>query len=531
MSSNVKTARLNLFDRMVAAVSPQAGVMRLKARTVLAHYEAAKPSSQRKARRDNSSPNQLVGKGAVPMRNNMRYLDRNHDLVTGALTTMVNNIVGPAGITPEPQPQNLDGSINSEYAQALTEAYNDFARRPEVTWQHDMSQVQRLVCRSWLRDGECFAQRLIGPVPLLDHGTRVPYSLELMEADMLPMEYDEGDTVRQSIERNAWGRVTGYWVYKTNPSETFSLVNALKRIPADRMLHVALRDRIGQLRGVTKFASVITRMEDLKDFEESERIAAKLSAMLCAYVKRNSPVDIGYEAPVDSDGNAINRQFSMAPGMIIDTLVAGEEIGLIDTKRPNPNLIHWRDGQLRAFASGISASYSSISRNYNGSYSAQRQELVEQWVNYAALTDLFTELFMRPTWSDFVLAADLSGVVRTPKGIKPGTADACQFVAPSMPWIDPLKEISAWVMAVQAGFASEVEVMRKRGVSPDELLRQVVAWRKKTAAAGVVFNSDAAVADAQNVAVQNNTANSTNTDPNTPTPAADPAPGNTNAQA
>ena len=54
--------------------------------------------------------------------------------------------------------------------------------------------------------------------------------------------------------------------------------------------------------------------------------------------------------------------------------MVGEEIGTIDTNRPNPNLQAYRDGQLRASAAGLGASYSSISRNYNGTYSAQRQE-------------------------------------------------------------------------------------------------------------------------------------------------------------
>ena len=53
-------ARLNLIDRMVAAVSPASGVKRLQARQVLAHYDAAKPSVQRKARKDNSSADTLV---------------------------------------------------------------------------------------------------------------------------------------------------------------------------------------------------------------------------------------------------------------------------------------------------------------------------------------------------------------------------------------------------------------------------------------------------------------------------------------
>lgn len=471
---------------------------------VQAHYEGARPSPQRKFRRDSRSADQLVAQGGEALRNQMRYLERNHDLVEGAINTMVNNIVGPQGITPEFQPLRADGTIHEEYAAALTEGYKEFALRPEVTWEHDMSQCQRLLGRSWIRDGEAFVQELMGPVPLLQHGSRVPYSQELMEADMVPMHYDDGDRIRQGIERNAWGRKVRYFVLKKHPGEALALTpDAVKPIPAERMLHLAMRTRLHQLRGVTRFASVITRIEDLKDYEESERIAAKVAARLCAYIKRQAGEGEGYVAPTGADGvTPIDRFFEMMPGMIIDGLVPGEDIGIIDSKRPNPNLITWRSGQLRALAAGVGASYSSISRDYSGTYSSQRQELVEQWVNYAALTDQFCEMYLRRTVSGFVMAADLSGVIKTPADVKPGTAANCLFVAPSMPWIDPLKEISAWVLAVQAGFASEYEVMRKRGVSPEELLRQSIDWRNKTKKAGLVFSSNAAVQAAQRVADQ-----------------------------
>lgn len=489
---------------MAAQSIPLHSLPEIHGTKVQAHYEGARPSPQRKFRRDGRSADQLVAQGGEALRNQMRYLERNHDLVEGSISTMVNNIVGPQGITPEFQPLRADGTVHEEYAAELTEGWKLFARRPEVTWVHDMSQCQRLVARSWIRDGEAFAQRLMGPVPTLQHGSRIPYSQELMEADMVPMHYDDGNRIRQGIERNTWGRIVRYFVLKGHPGETLALTpDAVKSIPAERMLHVAMRTRLHQLRGVTRFASVITRIEDLKDYEESERIAAKVAARLCAYIKREAADGDGYVAPVGEDGTTpIDRFFEMMPGMIIDGLVPGEDIGIIDSKRPNPNLITWRNGQLRAFAAGIGASYSSISRDYSGTYSSQRQELVEQWANYAALTDQFCEMYLRPTVEDFVMAADLSGVIKMPPGLKEGMATNCLFVAPSMPWIDPLKEISAWVLAVQAGFASEYEVMRKRGVSPEELLRQSIAWRNKTKAAGLVFSSNAAVQVAQQVANQ-----------------------------
>ncbi|QDQ26711.1 phage portal protein [Chitinimonas arctica] len=485
---------MNLIDSLVNYFNPEAAYKRATFRQALAHYEGAKKSTTRKARRDTQSPNQLVQQGAVPLRATARYLERNHDLARGALRVLVNNVVGAAGIGVEPQPRRADGTIHEEYAKALRDAWKDWCRKPEVTQRHSFAKVQRMVARTWLRDGEAFSQQLIGAVPKLDHGTRVPYSLELFEADMVPMDYNEGDKVRQGIESNGWGRPVGYWVYKQNPLDVglFLSNGSLRRISADRMLHIALLDRIGQQRGVSEFASVLTRLEDIKDYEESERVAAKVAAMLTAYVKRGTPdlYNPDDEAK-DENGNPVPRELRMAPGMIIDTLAAGEEIGMIDSNRPNPNLITFRQGQLRAVAAGLGGSYSSISRDYNGTYSAQRQELVEQWIHYAVLADEFTGMFVQPTWESFVLASQLSGVVPMPADVVPETADDALFIGQSMPWIDPLKEANAWEALVRAGFASEVEVLRKRGANPRDVLEQIATWRKQTDEKGLKFSSSA----------------------------------------
>jgi len=472
----------------------------------LAHYEGAKPSRLRKLHREGGSPNSLVEQGAVVLRAQARFLERNHDLSRGIIRTLVNNVVGPTGIGVEPQPRRADGTIHEAYAAALRSAWADWQRRPEVTWRHTWAKAQRMLARVWFRDGEAFAQ-MIGRVPYLDHGTRVPFSLELFEPDMVPMSFtDPARKIRQGIETNAWGRTVGAWVHKTHPGDAPALLSTadLKRIPAEDLLHLMRPDRLHQLRGVSEFAAVIARLEDLKEYENSEQIAAKLAADLTLYIKRHSPdgFDPGQDArSVDSDGKPIPREIDFEPGSIIDNLAVGEDIGFIDTKRPNPNAITWRMGQLRAVASGIGASYSSIARDYDGTYSAQRQELVEQWVHYAVLTDEFTGMVIRPVWERFVRNADLSGVVPIPADVVPETADDALYIGQSMPWIDPVKEANAWLILTRAGFASEVEVMRRRGVNPMDVLEQVSAWRKKCADKGLHFDSDAAMEQAISAAL------------------------------
>lgn len=485
----------NPVDSIVEFFSPHAGLRRKSARSILAAYEAANPSRLRKFHRDTGSPNRDVSRGAVPVRVQARHLAQNHDIARGALRTLVNNIVGPSGIGIEPQPRRADGSIHAEYAAALREAWRDWGKLPEVTWAHHWPRVQRLTVRAWLLDGEAFAQTISGPTPYLDHGTRVPFSLELFEPDMIPMDYDNGNNIRQGIERNAWGRAVAYHVHKSAPNDTWAgrTTTDLKRIDAARMLHIAAIDRIGQIRGVSEFASVITRLEDIKDYEESERVAAKIAAMLTGYVKKGNPDLYDPEgAQKDEAGNPLPREVRFSPGMIVDSLAVGEEIGIFDSKRPNPNVVTFRQGQLRAVAAGIGASYSSISRDYNGTYSSQRQELVEQWINYATLTDEFTGQFVQPVWERFVDAANLYGIVKTPKDVVTGTADDALFIGQSMPWIDPLKEAKAWNQLTQDGFASEVEVMRKRGVNPRDVLEQIATWRTQVAEKGLLFTSNAA---------------------------------------
>lgn len=492
----------NLIDRVVGFFSPAAGLQRYGARHALnkisayAAHESAAPNRSRKFYADRLSPNHIVHQSANPLKAQARHMERNNDLARGILRTMTNNIVGPGGIGIEPQPRRKDGSIHKEYAAALLAAHRDWRAAPEVTGLHTDAAMQRLCCRTWLRDGEVFAQELIGAIPGLTHGSAVPYSLEMFESDLVPITYNEGDRIRQGIERNAWGRPIAYYSYKGNPLEgtlpTLLGNYDLKRIPAERVLHVALRDRIGQMRGITELASVIARLEDIKDYEDSERIAAKVAAALTAYVKKTNPE--GYDPTAastsDENGNIIGRDLRMTPGMIIDSLAVGEEIGLIDSTRPNPNVVTFRQGQLRAVAAGVGASYSSIARDYNGTYSAQRQELVEQWINYATLTDSFAGMFTIPMWNSFVRIAHLSGVVPMPGDVKPGTENDALCVAQAMPWIDPLKEMQGLVEGTQAGFMSEVEAIRRRGANPHDVLEQIVQWRKEVAASKLIFSSD-----------------------------------------
>lgn len=449
----------------------------------LAH-EVTRPSRNRKMARDWGNGNNIVGLDAKQLRDYARHLERDHDISRNALNILEQNIVG-SGIDVIPAPRLPGGDIDRELARDLKELWDDFWDRPEVTWMHDLGKTQALLARGWMRDGESMYQDLVGPVAALQHGTLVPYSIELLEADLLPLDLnDPARRIMQGVELNAWGRPVGYHIYKFHPGDPYTSWSLeTKRVPAEYIRRLALIDRMHQVRGLSVFASVIARLEDIKDYEESERIAAKVAASLSAQIVKGLP-DMygspeGVAARVITPNAPAYRQLQMRPGLIADDLLPGERIELVDSKRPNPNAEAFRNGQLRGVAGGLGTSYSSLSLDYNGSYSAQRQELVEKWGGYHKLGEAFIALAVRPMWKQFVFAAVNAGLITLPKGWKLRHACAATYIRPVMPWIDPLKEVVAKGEAQDRGWVSPQQNTLSMGNDPDDMLSQSKDWHEQ----------------------------------------------------
>ena len=433
-------------------------------------YEAAEKTHLRQHAREFGSGNNIVGLTGTALRNQARHLDRNHDIVSGGLSTLVQNIVGPTGINIVPAPRDADGNVIEAVVDQIQPLLQAWAKRPEVTWMHDWPSVQRLLARTWLRDGEAFAQELRGFVPFLEHGSAVPFSLELLEPDLVPLDLDDAARrIQQGVERNAWGRAVAFHLYKQHPGDAGVFMPETKRVSADLIRHVRTIDRIGQVRGVSILASTFTRLEDLKDYEESERIAAKIAASMAAVIIKGDPT---LYDPTTTDANG-DRRMRFQPGMIFDDLRPGESVQSIDSKRPNTNLEAYREGQLRAIAAPMRVSFSSLAKNYNGTYSAQRQELVEQYGAYGVLAYEFVAQMVRPVYERFVAMAVVSGELILPRGMTLAGALGADYLPPAMPWIDPRREIEAITAQVRAGVRSLSSVIAERGGRMYDTLEQL----------------------------------------------------------
>lgn len=476
----------NRLDRFIAYLSPRAGLARdINRARATRLYEAAQSSSKMPAPRGQglSADATLWGAGAK-VRGWARHLDENHDLAAGILSALENGIVG-AGIAMEPRPIRVDGQVDESFARQIDEEWEAWAESADVTGELAYQDCLALIVRSWARDGEMFIHHL----PAGNNGFRrrpgvAPYACELLEADMVPLDLvaDGPGKLRtvHGISRTGFGAPAVYRVYKQHPGEFLGpgygvvTLEDTVGVPAEFIDHVRLCQRIGQTRGVSIFASVVARLAGVKDYEQSELIAARIAANMAAFIKRSPDIEGSVDIGTDSDGNA-QRDFEFEAGMVFDGLLPGEDIGTISSDRPNTALGDFRQSQLRAVAAGTQSSASTISKSYDGTYSAQRQELSETYVSYRKLGNYILRKAAVPIYRRWFESSLISGVLKIPQGMTRRGAMRVVGRLPQVPWIDPLKEQQAEQVALTIGTTSRPAAIRRRGDSPRVITEELNA--------------------------------------------------------
>jgi len=325
-----------------------------------------------------------------------------------------------------------------------------------------------------MRDGEVLAKHLVG-VGGFKYPSMVPYALDCIEADYLPFDrIGENPKITHGIERDEWGTITAYHLLKRHPGEflvpgaTLTTVMDTDRFPADVVLHLRIARRLGQLRGISIFHPSVHRLQDLTDYEESERLTAKIAASFSAVITR-SP-----DAPGATDYQSAkgNRTFEMQPAMVFDGLLPGESVETIDSNRPNNALGEYRSSMLKAVSAGTGARYSTIARTWDSSYTAMRQETVTVMPGTDRMQDYYVARFIRPVYEMWLRTAIATGAFDVGR-TDPMTVFDADYRGPAIPWLDPKDEAEADVIRVTNRFKSRRQVIRESGGDPDAVDEEI----------------------------------------------------------
>lgn len=510
-----------MFEKTRAAIARIIAPAAPRPRAQQRMYHAAKASRLTSGWNPGStSADSELASSLTVLRNRSRALVRDAAYPLRAKTIIVNNVIGN-GIPFQAQVYTRDGKLNARVNDSIESAWAQWAigERCHTGGTLHFCDLERLALGEIFEAGEVFIRKHFATFGDSD----IPLALELIEPERLADELQfpgafgplpNGHVVRMGVEVDRFDRPVAYYVRERHPGHVhadYGRGDQIERVPADQMFHLRVVNRWPQTRGEPWMHTVIRKLNDMDAYSEAEIVAARAAANYFASIEMK---DGGGGALANADGTFEaqpdgSSEMPLEPGEV-RRLAMGESMNFHSPNRPNPAMDPFMRMMLREVAAGVGVSYESISRDYSQSnYSSSRLSLLEDRDLWRVLQGWWVRSFRQPlhaTWCNAaVLARAVAAVPVEAFGLDPAKFIAANFKPRGWSWVDPTKEVNAYVTAVRAGFMTVADVIALTGGGQDmeDLIKQRVRELQMMDDEGLVFDTDSRKAEGAGAAAAN----------------------------
>jgi lambda family phage portal protein len=260
----------------------------------------------------------------------MRWLSVNAGLVRQMIADNVTYAIGSGA-----RPQANSGDTVWDL---LAERYFlDWANRPcEVTGRFNFWECQQITCRKVDVDGEMFVLKTYAP----DRSALI----QLIESHRVGTSQSAGGVPEgcfDGVMFNRVGAVTGYQVLLSNGDN--------RLVPANSMLHVYHPETVSGARAYSPMQHSINNLIDILEIISLEKVAMKVAGDVVRTVTRENPQFDGSAADFEAFGmrpqdypqgvyDNPDQVGSFIGGKTV-TLAPGEDLKMVESTRPSPNVI------------------------------------------------------------------------------------------------------------------------------------------------------------------------------------------------
>lgn len=421
------------------------------------------------------SLNTAILVGATPAARRAGWYARNNPWVASAVDSLVGNVVG-AGI--KPQSTHPDRAVR-ERLQALWLRWTDHAAPDGLA---DFYGLQAMAVRAMVESGESFAR-----LRVTSDTDSFPLHIELLDREQVPTDLHRdiggGTRIRAGIEFDSAGRRIAYRVLSVRPGDPLGSFRLDPiRVPAVDCIHLFKPVAAGQLRGITWLAPVLLRLHELDQFEDATLVKAKVAALFTGFITDPD----GTVGGLSGDNRSGVLTVGMEPGSLIP-LPPGADIRFSNPTEHDAYAPFVKN-HLRAVAAGLGLPYELVSGDLEGvTYSSIRAGLVEFRRRVEQLQhNVVVHMFCRPIWERFVRIAVLSGDLPARDfGADPAAYLGCSWLPPKFDYVDPMKDVQAEILAIDAGLKSRSQAISERGYDAEQVDAEIAADKARTDTLGL----------------------------------------------
>ena len=434
--------------------------------------------------------NTLIQAAGADMTARARYLIRNNGYAANAVESWAGNAVG-TGIKPS---SGIADTALKDKVQRLWLRWTDESDAEGIT---DFYGQQRRASRELFIAGEVFF-RIRPRWP--EDGLSVPLQLQMLPSEMLPLGRNEslsnGNRIRQGIEFDKIGRRVAYHFLRRHPGDITDpgLAGETVRVPAESVLHIIDPVDAGQLRGVSRFAPALVKLFLLDQYDDAELDRKKVAAMFVGFVRRpEREFDNGNET--DERGEPL---LPLEPGQL-QMLDDREDVTFSQPADVGGNYESFQYRTLLQVAASLGLPYANLSADMlKANYSNTRAALLEFRRRVEAFQhSVIVFQLCRVVWARWMDMAVLSGSLALPEyESKRHDYLDCAWLPPRWDWVDPLKDIKAEIVAIEAGLKSRTQAIAERGYDAAMVDAEIAADHRREESLGLLFGREPAPSQA-----------------------------------
>lgn len=321
----------------------------------------------------------------------------------------------------------------------------------------------------------------------------VPLAYQIIEREQLDAGRDRMASTSENaivggVEVDAANRVVAYWVLAEHPQEVARIQTESVRIPAERVIDLALFDRPSSTLGASWFDATGQTTFDRASYCDSEIRSAAVDAAYVFVAKLKDGQKYGAwgfadGTGVDDDAYG-NREYKLGYSPYAATIGTDEELDLHRPARPNKDAASFLRVLDRDTARAFGISPYTITGDYEKTnFSSSRAAKLDEDQHIATLQQWFGTLVSMRIRREFNAVAAAMGLFRsiTPAEFAGNERRYQRFEAygPSRDLLDPYKEGEARTARLRTGVATFKEECAKRNQHWIRVLSQI-AIEKRT---------------------------------------------------
>lgn len=413
------------------------------------------------------------------LRARSRDLAQNDTTAKRFLTLQANNVAGSAGFTLQAKATDATNELDKVANDAIEAGYDTWSKcgNYEVTGKMHRIDGERLISKILARDGEVLI-REIKESSINDFG----YSLQFLDVNRLATDVNRNrengrNAIIMGVEVNDFGRPMFYHLYKDVNRRN----KDINIIPASEIIHQFVPDNAEQIRGTPGMHASMIKMRQLKKYNEIALIAAGVGASKMGFFTTQ---DGDGAAVADKEDEDTGQLYTEAVPGVFDILPQGTDFKTFDPDYPHQMFADFVKTNKRDISTGLGVSYHALANDLEGvNFSSIRAGVLEDRENYMSLQSFIINCILDRIYENWLKQALLKRAIVTETGAVLPANKASKFlkhlfIGRRWPWVDPLKDIQAAILAKDNNLASPINIITQQGGDPQDVVDDIKTFQE-----------------------------------------------------